>query len=63
MTGRNLMEVLTRSVVCLAVAAALPAPASAHSLNGVEDQLEGIPPGGPQCGPNCRRSNSSYLRI
>ncbi|MCI0429371.1 MAG: SCO family protein [Rhodospirillales bacterium] len=39
MTGRNFMGVLTRSICVLAFAAALPAPASGHSLEELEDQL------------------------
>jgi len=39
MTGRNLTGVLTRSIFALALAAASPVPASAHSLKELEDQL------------------------
>jgi len=39
MTGRSLMGVLTRVFLGLGLAAALPAPASAHSLKDLEDQL------------------------
>jgi len=39
MTGRSLVERLTRSIFGLVIAAALAAPASAHSLKELEDQL------------------------
>jgi len=39
MTERNFTGVLTRAICGLALAAALPAPASAHSLKELEDQL------------------------
>jgi protein SCO1/2 len=41
MTRRNLMGALTRSIFGLVIAASLPAPASAHSLKELEDQLTG----------------------
>jgi protein SCO1/2 len=39
MTERNFTGALTRSIFGLALAAALPAPTSAHSLKDLEDQL------------------------
>ena len=39
MMGRKLIAALTPLIFCLMVAAALPAPAKAHSLRELEDQL------------------------